>query len=82
MKAFLKKVPGFRTGSRPNQVMATVYYILVIALYGSMSIVNLSFSTLLGGGFILLMPYLVFRMFNRADASDKAEIEAKKSKIK
>lgn len=59
--------------------MAVIYYLAVTSLYGSMIIFQFSISNVLLLGFMLAMPYIVFKGFARADARDRLEAESKKS---
>ncbi|MGL5635194.1 MAG: hypothetical protein ACRCX8_18210 [Sarcina sp.] len=81
MKELFRKIPGFRSGTRTNQIFASVYYLIVIGLYGSVAIFSFSMSAVIGGMILLMCPYIIFRAVDKMEAKDKVEIEAKKKKI-
>ncbi|MGL4742244.1 MAG: hypothetical protein ACRC41_15865 [Sarcina sp.] len=81
MKEFFRKIPGFRSRTRTNQIFASVYYLIVIGLWGGVAVSSLSISAFTSGVLMLLMPYFIFRAMDKMDAKDRAEIAAKKKNI-
>lgn len=68
IKFFLKKVPGYRSGNKINEVFASIYYLIPIILLGLNIVLDeFKLKDLKIGISMFIFPFIVFAMLDGAN---------------